>query len=116
MILGFKLSFTVLFFIVQVVAKIQFFTLLVILGNLMLIRTNQLVSLSQSKLEIVGSSDFILSCAILTGWKIFSKKLDDVVIYLPNFCMILENSTVDAKFKTYVFKNSCSLNTHFYNL
>ena len=52
MILDFKLPFLALLFIEKVVGKVVFLTLLGILGFLMLVRTGQLVSLSQSKLEV----------------------------------------------------------------
>ena len=60
MILDFKSSFSVMFFTDQVIGKVLNLTLLGIFGFLMLVKTGQLVSLSQSKLESVGSSKFHL--------------------------------------------------------
>ena len=65
MTLDFKLFFSVLFFIEQVVGKILFLTLLGILDFLMLVRTGQLVSLSQSKFESLGPSNLIWRLTIL---------------------------------------------------
>ena len=46
-ILGFKLPFSVLFFIEQIVGKVLFLTLLGIFGSFILLTTGQLVFLSQ---------------------------------------------------------------------
>ena len=60
---GFQVVFLVLFFIEQVVGKVLFLT----------------------KWESIEPSNLIWSCTILIRSKIFSKKLDDVVINFDDF-------------------------------
>ena len=87
MILDLKLPFWVLFFIEQFGGKVLFLTLSGTLGFLMLVRTGQLVSLSQSKFESVGLSNLIWRWTILDE-KYFQKKLDDVVSNLDDFIIL----------------------------
>ena len=87
MILDLKLPFWVLFFIEQFVGKVLFLTLSVTLGFLMLVRTGQLVSLSQSKFGSVGLSSLIWRCTILDE-KYFQRKLDDVVSNFDDFIIL----------------------------
>ena len=77
MILDFKLSFCVLFFIEQLVGKVLLLTLSGTLGFLMLVMTGQLVSLSQPKFESVGLSSLIWRWIILDE-KYFQKSCDVV--------------------------------------
>ena len=65
MILDHKLPFWLLFFIEQFVGKVLFLTLSGTLGFLMLVRTGQLLSLSQSTFESVGLSNLIWRWTIL---------------------------------------------------
>ena len=74
-ILGFKLPFSVLFFIEQIVGKVLFHAL-----------QDWPIDLPMSiKIGSAGPSNLIWRRTILIRWKIFSKKLDDVVSNFDDF-------------------------------
>ena len=97
MILDHKLPFWLLFFIEQFVGKVLFLTLSGTLGFLMLVRTGQLLFLSQSTFESVGLSNLIWRWTILDE-KYFQKKLDDVVSNFDDFIILC--ATLENRFKT----------------